>query len=106
MYILIFFQRSIALWSGEDLIIKVHFISCLKHIRTKKKKMGMLGKSPQIHKGIRNEVSVYEQKSIKINVFNEAEEKEIKECVKKGKIKTREAAENDKLFKKKEKKGP
>ena len=38
MYILIFFQRSIALWSGEDLIIKVHFISCLKHIRTKKKK--------------------------------------------------------------------
>ena len=50
MYILIFFQRSIALWSGEDLIIKVHFISCLKHIRTKKKKkMGMLGKSPQSH---------------------------------------------------------
>ena len=40
MYILIFFQGSIALWNGEDLIIKVHFISCLKHIRTKKKKNG------------------------------------------------------------------
>ena len=59
--------------------------------------MVMLGKNPQSHKGIRDEVSVYEQKSVKINVFNEAEEKEIKECVKKGKIKTREAVENNKL---------
>ena len=59
--------------------------------------MVMLGKNLQSHKGIRDEVSVYEQKSVKINVFNEAEEKEIKECVKKGKIKTREAAENNKL---------
>ena len=52
----------------------------------------MLGKNPQSHKGIRNEVSVYEQKSVKINVFNEAEEKEIKECVKKRKNKNQRSS--------------
>ena len=82
MYILIFFQGSIALWNGEDLIIKVHFISCLKHIRTKKKKkMVMLGKNPQSHKGIRDEVSVYEQKSVKIRL----RKKKLKSVLKKEK---------------------
>ena len=47
----------------------------------------MFGKSPQSHEEIRNEVSVFEQNPIKIDDFNEAERKEIKECVEKRKIK-------------------
>ena len=34
---LMFFQRFIALQNSEDLISKVHFTSCLKHVRTKKR---------------------------------------------------------------------
>ena len=84
MYILIFFQRFIALWNDEDLISKVHFTSCLKHIRTKKK-LGMLGKKPQSHKGICHDVLVYMQKPITIDDFNETVEKEIKELAEKRK---------------------
>ena len=61
----------------------------------------MFGKNPQSHEEIRNEVSVFEQNPIKIDDFNEAERKEIKECVEKRKIKWREVAENNKLFLKK-----
>ena len=42
-----------------------------------------LGKNPQNHENVRNETDVYEQKPIKIDDFNEAEEKEVKECVEK-----------------------
>ena len=64
--------------------------------------MEMLSKNPQSHEGGSNEVSVYEQKPIKIDDFNEIEEKEIKERVEKRKMKRREVTENNKLLKKKE----
>ena len=64
--------------------------------------MEMLSKNPQSHEGVSNEVSVYEQKPIKIDDFNEIEEKEIKERVEKRKMKRREVTENNKLLKKKE----
>ena len=60
-----------------------------------------LGKNPQNHENVRNETDVYEQKPIKIDDFNEAEEKEVKECVEKWKIERRELAEKNKLFLKK-----
>ena len=65
----------------------------------------MLGKNPQKYERVCSETSVYEQKPIKIDDFNEAEEKEIKEPVQKRKIKRIQVAENNKLLKKKEKKG-
>ena len=64
----------------------------------------MLGKNPQKYEGVCNETSVYEQKPIKIDDFNEAEEKEIKEPVQKRKIKRIQVAENNKLLKKKKRK--
>ena len=57
-----------------------------------------LGKNPQNHENVRNETDVYEQKPIKIDDFNEAEEKEIQERVEKRKIKQREVAEKKKTF--------
>ena len=41
------------------------------------------GKIPQNYKSIRNETCIYEQKPIKHDVFNEVEEKEVKEHVQK-----------------------
>ena len=64
----------------------------------------MLGKNPQKYEGVYNETSVYEQKPIKIDDFNEAEEKEIKEPVQKRKIKRIQVAENNKLLKKEKRK--
>ena len=58
----------------------------------------MLGKNPQNYEGVCNKISVYQQKPIKIDDFNKAEEKQIKERIE---IKRREIAENNKLFKKK-----
>ena len=102
MFIQIIFKRFIVLWNSKELISKVHFTSSLKHKNKKKKKMEMLRKNPQSHEGVSNEVSVYEQKPIKIDDFNEIEEKEIKERVEKRKMKRREVTENNKLLKKKE----
>ena len=102
MFIQIIFKRFIVLWNSKELISKVHFTSSLKHKnKKKKKKMEMLSKNPQSHEGVSNEVSVYEQKPIKIDDFNEIEEKKIKERVEKRKMKRREVTENNKLLKKK-----
>ena len=57
-----------------------------------------MGKNPQSYESVHNETCVYEQKSIKINDFNKAEEKEVKECIEKIKIKRREVAKKIKLF--------
>ena len=46
---------------------------------------------------------MYEKKPVKIDDFNEAEEKEVKERIEKRKQKRREAAENNKFLKKKNK---
>lgn len=58
-----------------------------------------MGKNPQNHENVRNEKEVYEQKPIEIDDFNEAEEKEIKKCIEKRKIKRKEVAEKTNFFK-------
>ena len=67
--------------------------------------MGLLSTNTQNYKGIRNDVSAYEQKPIKIDYFNETEEKEIKEGIEKRKLKRREVTQNNKLLKKKDTRG-
>ena len=57
-----------------------------------------MGKNPQSYESVHKETCVYEQNSIKINDFNKAEKKEVKECIEKIKIKRREVAEKIKLF--------
>ena len=66
-----------------------------------KKKMKLLGKSPKNYEEISNDVLVYKQKPVKIDDFNEGEQKEIKDRVEKRKLKRREVAENNKLLTKK-----
>ena len=56
-----------------------------------KKNIEYLRKNPQNYENVCNETSVYEQKLIKIDDFNEIEEKEVKECVEK--IKRKEVAD-------------
>ena len=62
-----------------------------------------LGKNPENYKSIRNEWNVYEQKPINVDEFNDVEENEVSERVKKRKEKRREVAEKNKLLKKKKK---
>ena len=62
-----------------------------------------LGKSPHNYEEIRDETCVYEQKPIKIDDFNEDEEKEVKDRVEKRKQKRREVPGNNKLLKKRKK---
>ena len=59
-------------WRGFDLKSSFHIM--FKTYKDKKK-MQLLGKSHQNFEEIRNDVSVYEQKPIKIDDFNEAEKK-------------------------------
>ena len=64
--------------------------------------MELLSKNPQNYEKIRYDVLLFEQKQIKIDDdINETEEKEIKECVEKRKLKMREVAEKNTLLKKK-----
>ena len=56
------------------------------------------------YEDILNETCVYEQKPIKIDEFNKAKEKEVKERIEKRKIKRRKVAEQNKLLKKKREK--
>ena len=81
---------------GFDLKSTFHNIfKTYKDKKKKKKKVQQLGENPQNYESVHNETSVYEQKPIKIDDFNEAEEKENKEHVKKRKIKRREVAEKN-----------
>ena len=61
-----------------------------------------LRKNPENCETIQNETSVFEQNHIKLDDFNEIEEKNVKELVVKRKQKQREVAESNKLLKKKE----
>ena len=63
-----------------------------------------MGKKPQNYKNAHAETSVFEQKPIKIDDFNEFEEREVKEHVEKRIMKGREVAEKDKLLKKRKNK--
>ena len=62
-----------------------------------------MGKNSHNYEEIRNETCVYEQKPIKIDEFNETEEKEVKERIEKRKQKRTKVAESNKLFFKKKK---
>ena len=62
-----------------------------------------LGKNLNDCEEIRNETYVYEQKHVKVDDFNETEEKQVKKQVEKRKQKRREMAENNELLKKEEK---
>ena len=69
-----------------------------------KNQIEQLGKNPQNYENANAETSVFEQKTIKIDDFKEAEEKEVREHVEKRKIKRREVAQKNKLFKKRKNK--
>ena len=69
-----------------------------------KKNIEGLGKNPQNYENAGDETYVYEQKSIKMDDFNETEGKKVKEHIEKRQINRREVAEKNKL-KKKEKTG-
>ena len=86
---------------GFDLKSNFHII--FKTYKDKKKMEASLGKNPHNYEEIRDETCVYEQKPIKIDDFNEDEEKNVKERVEKQKQKRREVAENNKLLKKRKK---
>ena len=61
-------------------------------------------KNSHNYEEIRNETCVYEQKAIKIDEFNETEEKEVKERIERRNQKRTKVAESNKLFFKKKKK--
>ena len=70
----------------------------------KDKKNECLRKNLQNYKNVCDEESVYELKPIKIDDFNEAVEKKVKEHVEKIKIKRREVAEKINCLKKENRK--
>ena len=66
-----------------DLKSTFHIIFKTYKDQKKKKKKEQLGKSPQNYESVHNETSAYEQKPMKIDDFNEAEEKKLKNALKK-----------------------
>ena len=97
MFIQLFFLKFTVLRKGEVSTLKVPFTLSLKLTKIKSE-WNNQEKTLKITKNICNETFVYEQKPIKIDDFNETEEKEVKERVEKRKIKRREVAEKNKLF--------
>ena len=83
----------------EVSISRAHFTLCT----TRTKRIEHLGKNPRNYVNNHAETGFFEQKPIKVDDFNEAEEKEDKERVEKRKMKRREVAEKNKLLKKKRK---
>ena len=76
MYTRIFFLRFIgAEPRGFDLKSSFHIMFKKYKDKKKEKKMEMLGKNSQNFEWARNEISVYEQKPIKIDDFNKAKGK-------------------------------
>ena len=73
--------------------MKSTFHIIFKTYRDKKKWEVSLRKTPKNYKAIRNEKSIYEQKPINIDEFNDIEEDEVRERVQKRKEKRREVAE-------------
>ena len=65
--------------------------------------MRAVGKNPNNYESLQKETSIYEQKPINIDDFNDLEEAEVKERVNKQKQKRCEITENNKLLKKKKK---
>ena len=73
--------------------MKSNFQIIFKTYRDKKKWEVSLRKNPENYEAIRNEKSIYEQRPINIDEFNDIEEGEVRERVKKRKEKRREVAE-------------
>ena len=67
--------------------------------KTYKDKMQMhtMGKNPINYENIRKETNIYEQKPVKIDDFNDAEEAKVKERIEKRKEKRMNVAEKNKL---------
>ena len=86
---------------GFDLKSDFHII--FKTYKDKKQLEIFLRKNPDNYETISNDTSIFEQKPIKVDDFNEIEEKQVKERVEKRKQKRREVAENNKLLKKQRK---
>ena len=84
---------------GFDLKSNFHII--FKTYKDKKNWEASLGKNPDNYETIRDETNIYEQKPINIDEFNDVEETEVRERVKKRKEKRREVAGKKKLLKKK-----
>ena len=80
--------------------MKSNFHIVFKTYKVKEKLEASLGKNLNNYKKIRNETSAYEQKPIKVDDFNEIEEKQVKEWVERRKQKKREETKNNKLLKK------
>ena len=99
-----FFLKFTVQPKGEASISRAVSTLFLKPTKIIKKIEASLGKNPHNHEEIRDETCVYEQKPIKIDDFNEDEEKEVKDRVEKRKEKIRQVAENNKLLKIKKKK--
>ena len=83
--------------------MKSNFHIVFKTYKVKEKLEASLGKNLNNYKKIRNETSAYEQKPIKVDDFNEIEEKQVREWVERRKQKKREETKNNKLLKKKQK---
>ena len=80
--------------------MKSNFHIVFKTCKVKEKLEASLGKNLNNYKKIRNETSAYEQKPIKVDDFNEIEEKQVKEWVERRKQRKREETKNNKLLKK------
>ena len=83
--------------------LKSNFQIIFKTFKDKKKLEDFVGKNSHNYEEIRNETCVYEQKAIKIDEFNETEEKEVKERIERRNQKRTKVAESNKLFFKKRK---
>ena len=87
---------------GGSIVRAISTLS-LKLTRTRKIWKLLWGKTLHNYEGICNKTCLYEQKPVKIDDFNKAEEKEVKERVEKRKKKKREVAENKNCFLKQKK---
>ena len=81
--------------------MKINFHIIFKTYKDKKKLDISLGKNPENCETIRIKTNIYEQKPVNVDDFNEVEEKEVKERVKKRKQKRHELAEKNKPLKEK-----
>ena len=83
--------------------LKSNFHIIFKTYKDKKQLEISLEKNPDNYETIKNDTSVFEQKPIKVDDFDEIEKKQVKERVEKRKRKRPEVAEKNKLLKKKRK---
>lgn len=103
MYMQIFSLRFAAQMKEGCSILRAISTLSLKLTRTRKIWKLLWGKILHNYEGICNKTCLYEQKPVKIDGFNKAEEKEVKERVKKRKKEKKEVAENKNFFLKKKK---